>query len=96
MLRLSILTSRQKKSGHKVSMSRHSALCHDSGLRRCVADKAGCTRDKGALSPMTDELFPDKAGHSRQACAREWDACTTGVLCRHRLIQRQKETPLEF
>ena len=37
MSRPSILSSRLKISGYKVSMSRHSALCHDSGgkaLRR--------------------------------------------------------------
>ena len=42
MSRLSILTLRHKTLEHKVSMSRHSALCHDSGVRRCVANKAGC------------------------------------------------------
>ena len=27
-------------------MSRHSALFHDSGVRRCVDNKAGCARDR--------------------------------------------------
>ena len=70
MLRPSILTSLQKISGYKVSMSRHSALCHDSGLRRCMPNKAGCglqrrssVHDRGDLSPTTELSVHNK--HAR-------------------------------
>ena len=79
MLRPSILTLRQKISGHKVSMSRHSALCHDGGVRRCVTNKVGCVRDRVALPRMIEELC-----HPRQTYTRDWDACTTEVRARQR------------
>ena len=53
MSRLSILTSRHKISRHKVSLSQHSALCHDSGVRRCVANKAGCDSPKPGCPLIT-------------------------------------------
>ena len=37
-------------------MPRHSALCHDSGVRRYVTNKVRCMHDKGALPRMTEEL----------------------------------------
>ena len=86
MSQSSILTSRQKISGHKVSMSRHSALIHYSGVRRCVANKAGCARDRGALQRTTEALCSarqrscvahDRAWHAWQVCVRDWDARTT-------------------
>ena len=43
----------RKSQDIRFSMSRHSALCHDSEVRRCVANKAGCARDKGVLSTTT-------------------------------------------
>ena len=79
MSRSSILMSRQKISGHKVSMSRHSALCHNSGVRRCVANKAGCARNRGALLRMTKELY-----RPRQSRVSDWDACTIEALARLR------------
>ena len=56
MSRPSILTLRQKILGHEVSMSQYSALCHDSGVNHYMANKAGCARDRCALSHMTEEL----------------------------------------
>ena len=53
-------------------MSQHSALCHDNGVRRCVANKVGCARDRGALSHMTEELC-----RPRQSRAH-----TTGIRAR--------------
>ena len=70
----SILTSRQKISGHKVSMSRHSALCHDSGVRRHVANKVGCTRDRGTLPATASDrgalsAMTKPSAHDRHVCA---------------------------
>ena len=72
MSRPSILMFRHKISGHKVSMSRHSALCHDDGVRRCVTNKERCARDRGALPLTIKELC-----HPRQS-----QACTTGMCAR--------------
>ena len=41
--------SRKKVPGHGVSMSRHSVLCRDSGVRHYVATKL-CALDRDALS----------------------------------------------
>ena len=80
MSRPSILTSRQKISGYKVSMSRHSALCHDNGVRHCVANKARCARDRGARqrSSVAHDIEALSPGaHDRHECA-------TGMHARQR------------
>ena len=56
---------RQKVPGHGVFMSRHSALCHDSRARHCVATKL-CACDKDALSRQCGAVLRrDKEGHAR-------------------------------
>ena len=51
-------------------MSRHNALCHDSGVRCCVANKVGCASDIGFLCAtelaMTESSAAyNKAGRSK-------------------------------
>ena len=98
MSRPSILTSRQKISRHKVSTSRHSALCHDSGVRHCVANKAGCARDRGALPRTTEELCRPRQNQActtgmcvRLGCVHDRGASVTEVFCRDRLVQKKKK-----
>ena len=64
-------------------MSRHSALCHNSGVRHRVANKAGCAHDKGALSPTTEPGAHNKHG-GQLGCTHERVACTARELCRDR------------
>ena len=95
MLRSSILTLRHKISGHKVSMSRHSTLCHNNRLRRCVANKAECAHDRGALPHTTKELCHprqrssvthDRTGGAQLGCAYNKGASAIKV---DRLVQKQ-------
>ena len=78
-------------------MSRHNALCHDSEVRRCVANKARCGRDRGALQRTIESGVHD------------WDVRMTSMsallgyvhdisilsrqrfLCCDRLVQKPKK-----
>ena len=84
----SILISRLKISRHKVSMSQHSALCQDSGVRRCVTNKAECTRDRGTLLRVTKALYRPRPSWARKTGMRaqleyayDRGASATKVLC---------------
>ena len=59
------LKSRQKVPGHGVSMSRHSALCRNTGVRHCVATRL-CVRVKDALSRQCGVvLHRNREGYAR-------------------------------
>ena len=89
MSRPSILTLQQKISGHMVSMSRHSALCHDSGVRWCFTNKT-------KLATIESSVAHDKAGRAKASAhdnvapccvateeamrARQRCACNKGIL----------------
>ena len=97
--------SRQKVPGHGVFMSRHSALCHDSGARHCVATRL-CACDRDALSRQYGAVLrrdregharaTDEARHARQtrlgthARDRLGRAHDRGILSRQRFLCRDR------
>ena len=78
-------------------MSRHNALCHDSEVRRCVANKARCGGDRGALQCTIESGVHDwdvrmtsmsallGYVHDRSILSRQ------RFLCCDRLVQKAKK-----
>ena len=90
MSRPSSFSLRQKISRHKVSMLRPSALCHNSGVRRCVTNKARRACDRGALSPTTEPGAHDGHEHVIGMRTRQSFMCDRGILSRKRILCRDR------
>ena len=75
-------------------MSRHSALCHDSGVRSCVTNKARCACDRGALPCTTKPGAHDRHASATGMLARQRHECDRGVLSRQTFTEAKKKKTL--